>query len=80
MQRSSLQQCPQCGGAIASHHYTEQRYDTHVDRFLHCDHCDLVVECSDYHDGTRYRLDYHARTEPINYGKALARLEAASLA
>ena len=73
-------ECPRCGGAIDLENFSEVRLDDRIDRFLRCEHCDVGWESSQYANGDLYVLDYHERTEPVNFGKFVQRLEDARAA
>jgi len=86
MMTQTIQQCPRCHGAIPREHYARERiYDkpTHehrTDEFLYCAFCERGWEVSIYPGGEVFRLDFVARTEPLNFARFLKRLEAARAA
>ncbi len=72
--------CPECGGAIAREYYAVITADERKTSYLYCDFCDVVWETAIYAGSEVFAVDYRARTEPVNFGKALQRLEDARLA
>jgi hypothetical protein len=80
MMRSETHSCPICGGAVNVEHYAVTRQPDREDRFLYCEFCERGFECSLYPDGDVLALDFVRRTEPVNFGKFLQRLEDARAA
>jgi len=80
MLRVELHQCPQCEGVIDRQHFAQVEFVDRVDEHLYCDFCGRGWEVSRYRDGDFFVLDFNERTEPINFGKFLQRLEDARVA
>ena len=76
----NVHECPKCGGSIERKNFAERRFVDRVDKFLRCEFCGYGIECSQYHSGELYALDFQERTEPVSYGKFLQRLESARVA
>ena len=80
MLATEIQHCPRCGGAINRENNVTAKRDHYDDRFLHCEFCGVGWESSVYADGDWSMLDFNERTEPVQFGKFLQRLEAARVA
>ena len=75
-----LHECPRCESPVARDCYARKPCDGCVEEFLHCDFCGYGLEVARYPDGAVYVLDYQERTEPVNFGRFLQRLENARAA
>lgn len=80
MLKTEIHECPRCSGAISRESYAEKRVDDRTDKYLRCEFCGYGVEVSQYDSGEVYAVDFQERTEPVNYGKFLQRLESARVA
>lgn len=74
---SGIHCCPRCDGAVDRKHHTMVKVADRVDRFLYCAFCGLGWETSTYDDGDIFVLDHVEKTEPVDFGNFLQRLEAA---
>jgi hypothetical protein len=72
--------CPNCGGAIPREHSAEIRTHWYTETLIYCEFCERGWEFSASRDGEFLSLDYHARTEPVNFGRFLERLDRARVA
>jgi endogenous inhibitor of DNA gyrase (YacG/DUF329 family) len=75
-----LHECPRCESPVPREDYARVRIDDRTDEFMHCPFCGYGLEVSRYSDGAIYVLDYQERTEPVNFGRFLQRLEDARAA
>lgn len=81
MSFSNIQNCHKCGGALPRENVViHEHANGDVETWTDCEFCGVGREAlwSDDHSGRRHLVttqDYHARTEPINYGKFKQRME-----
>ena len=80
MLRVELYECHRCGGLIPRENCAVVRHADHVDRYFYCDFCRIGWEVAEYPDGDVLALDFHERTEPLNFQRFLDRLRDARAA
>ena len=79
-------QCPNCHGFVDVENFVQARvvnpstHEVRTDEFLYCEFCERGYERSVYADGSVYPLEYIHKTEPVNFGKFLQRMEDARAA
>ena len=82
----TLHDCPRCDSPVPREHYARTRVrardlcSSRTDEFLWCEFCGYGIEVSRYPDGEVFAVDFQERTEPVNFGKFLQRLELARVA
>jgi len=75
-----IHECPRCESPVPREHFASRKLEHRVDEFLYCEFCGYGVELSRYPDDGVFALDFQEKTEPVNFGKFLQRLELARVA
>lgn len=75
-----IHECPICGGAFDVGNSSYEEHKCYTDFFFLCDFCHRGWEISLCDDDGRFEMDYYEKTEPVNFGQFVRRLEAARAA